>query len=429
MILNSNFQMGLIKENLLSKNSKIIIYSTYVVIFILAGAIFLNTTYQISKKNVEKRDQRFYLICASLMHIIASVTLIFTIVQISISHQYSNLIFYIIPYGSFILSIGFLSILSFKFFELYFNKKNYLTLLYGILFAIFSISILLLAFYLVDGLATHPLIIKPVPPRELIAGKYLVNIAFQNNIAKFYDILFFASFILAWILTVIMLKQYITRIGKYRFLVLVSIPLLFHLVRYEPILNLDQNILESGTNIIPSSLGQAFFLTLMNSDIQIGGIFFGLSFLIIALKLTNNQLRKIMIITVVGITLLFGSRDLHSIFVSSIPPGGVVTISFMVLGSYMILTSILTFLKLASRDKELYANLTSRIESDSVLMKNLVSSERKIQTIKLAKPIIDEYSTQWQKKHLDEELSPEEVKDIIGDIITELKAKKSKKSI
>ena len=109
----------------------------------------------------------------------------------------------------------------------------------------------------------------------------------------------------------------------------------------------------------------------MNSDIQISGIFFGLSFLIIAMKLKNTQLRRIMIITVIGIMLLFGSRDLHSIFVSSVPPGGVVTISFMAIASYMLLTSLVSFLKIASRDRQLYADLSRKIENDNVLLRNL----------------------------------------------------------
>jgi hypothetical protein len=148
--------------------------------------------------------------------------------------------------------------------------------------------------------------------------------------------------------------------------------------------------------------------------------------LIIALKLANLQLRRIMIIIVIGITLLFASRDLHSIFVSSVPPGGVVTISFMAVSSYILLASLVSFLKIASRDKHLYSDLTRVIENDSVLIKNLVLSEKKILTLNIAKPLID-YSMQWQQTHSYEELTIEEVKAIIQDVALELREKKSKK--
>jgi hypothetical protein len=345
--------------------------------FILTGLILLNST-NFSTQGSKERSGLIYIIAIFFIFIILSFTLILTIVQISISDSYSNRVFYVTSYFSFISSMGFLIILSFKFFQLYIHGKNYLTLSYGILFALFCMSILLILIYLIDGLATLPSVIEPTSPRALIAGQYSINVQFQNNIAKAYDIFFFISFILAWTLSVIILKQYSRRIGKYKYWLLVSIPLLFHLTRYGTILNLDLGFIESTINIIPSTVGEALFASLMKSDIQIGGIFFGISFLIIASKLKSSQLRNIMIIVVIGMTLLFGSRDYHSIFVPAIPPGGVVTISFMTIASYMLLSSLTSFVKLASRDKQLYADLTHRVENDSVLLKNILSIVDKI---------------------------------------------------
>ena len=344
----------------------------------------------------------------------------------SIFKSYSEFVFYLTSYISFGSSLLYLSILSSKFFQLFSVRKNYLTLSHGILFVIYCCSLLLLFLYLIDGLATHPSVIKPVPPRELIAGKYLVNVIFQANLGTIYDILFFTSFILAWILTVLMLRQYNQRIGKYLFWFLASVPLLFHAIRYEMLLDLGDTVLSSGTaNKIPASIGEGIFNSLSNSDIQINAVFFGIPFLLMALKLHDSQLRKVMILTVIGIMLLFGSRDLHSIFVSSVPPGGVVTISFMTIGSYLVSTSLISFLKLVTRDKQLYAYLTNKIEKDNKLFKDLVLSERKILTANMAKPLID-YSFQWQKDHSYEELSVQEVKQIIQEVTSELKERRTK---
>lgn len=424
MSLNSNFQMGLIRESLLSANSKLIIFSLFVLTFTLTGIILLKST-NLSVQDIKRENRRIYSGSIFSIYFILSFTLILTIMQISVSNSYSKLVFYITAYLSFTSSMAFLIILSFKFFQLYLHRKNYLTLSYGMLFALFCMSVFLILIYLISGLATLPQVIKFVPPRELVTNQWSINVQFQNNLAKAYDIFFSISFILAWTLSVIILKQYIQRIGKYKFWLLASLPLLFHLTRYQSILNLDLSFIQSSTNIIPSTVGQALFNSLMKSDIQIGGIFFGISFLIIALKLKNMKLKRIMIIVVIGITLLFGSRDLHSIFVPSIPPGGVVTISFMAIASYMLLSSLISFVKLASRDKQLYADLTHRVENDNILVKNLISSENEIQTLRLSKPLID-YSFDWQKTHSYEELSIEDVRDIIADIRTELKEKKLK---
>jgi hypothetical protein len=426
MIFNSNFQMGLLRESLLSAESKLVIFSLYVITFVVTGILLLSVTNQTSKEDIKRRTRQVYSISILAIYIILSITLIITLVQISLFNSYTRLVFYVTSYFSFISSMAFLMLLSFKFFRLYSSRKIYLTFAYGILFTLFYVSIFLMLIYLIDGLAIHPSVIKPISPRELIAGQYSVNLQFQNNISLTYDLLFFLSFIIAWILTVVMLKQYVVRIGKYRFWLLASIPLIFHLIRYETVLTLGQSIIEFGTNIIPSSIGEAIIITLMNSDIQFSGIFFGLSFLIIALKLKNTQLRRIMMLTVIGMMLLFGSRDLHSIFVSAVPPGGVVTISFMAIASYLLLTSLVSFLKLASRDKQLYADLTRRIENDSGLLRNLVLSEKQIMTINMTKPLID-FSTQWQNTHSYEELSIEEVRDIVQDVVLQLKEKKIKK--
>jgi hypothetical protein len=425
MILNSNFQMGLIRESLLSASSKLIIFSLYVLTFTLAGLILLKST-NLSIQGIKGGGRRIYSISMFVIYFILSFTLIFTITQIFISNSYSNLVFYVTAYLSFTSSMVFLIVLSFKFFQLYSQKTNYLTLSYGILFALFCMSILLILIYLTDGLAVLPSEIEPSSPRLLIVGEYSINVKFQNNIAKAYDIFFFISFILAWILSVMILKQYIHRIGKYKFWLLVSLPLFFHLTRYVSILNLDQGYIESSTNTIPSTVGQSIFTSLINSDMQIGGIFFGISFLIIALKLKSSQLKRIVIIVVIGIMLLFGSRDFQSIFIPSIPPGGVVTISFMAIASYMLLSSLTSFVKLASRDKQLQADLTHRVENDSILVKNLISSEKKIQTLGVLRPLID-YSVQWQKSHSYEELSMAEVKDIIDDVRSELKERNLKR--
>lgn len=399
MILNSNFQMGLIKEKLMSTSNKMIVFSAYLIIYVLSGLVLLNSTSRIiSPKNIPGNKKRIYSISILLVYSILSVNLIATMIQMYAFNFYNSIVFHLASYLSFISSLAFLLILSVKFFRWFFITRNYVTLSYGILFSLFSSSVLLALSYLKDGLATHPPVIVFVPPRVLNAGTYSINNVLQSNIAMTYDVLFFTSFIMAWILSVITLKQYIRRIGKLKFWLLVSLPLFFYMIRYEVIFTFfnQYNLNASGTSIIPSTIEQAFFITLINSDIQMTGIFFALSFLIIALKLKNQQIRRSMIVTVMGMMLLFGSRDLHSIFVSSYPPGGVVTISFMAIGSYMLFIGLSSFLRLAVRDKQLYSDLTKKIENEYSSLKSLILSEKKDMTLKMAKPLVD-FSIQWQK--------------------------------
>jgi len=305
--------------------------------------------------------------------------------------------------------------------------RNYFTFAYGILFAIYCLSLLLALIYLINGLATHPSTIHYSSPRELRAGTFSINITFQHNIALMYDISFIISFLLAWIVTVFMLKQYSRRIGKYKFWILVSLPLIFYLLRYEGIilsyLTVNEFILPSTIGSIYSSIGAAFFNAFINSNIQTSGIFFGFSFLAILFKLKDFQLRNDMIITVLGIIILFGSRDFYAIFLNSFPPSGIITISFMPIGSFMLLIGLISFLKLANRDKQFYTDIITKLENDTLLLKNILISEKEIETSKKIKPLLD-YSFQWQKEHEYKEMKVNEIKQIINDVISEFHEKK-----
>jgi hypothetical protein len=164
------------------------------------------------------------------------------------------------------------------------------------------------------------------------------------------------SFLLGWLLTVYMLKQYSRRIGKYKFWILVSIPLFFYLIRYEGIIlnyfNLDSIISLPVLGIIYPSIKDAIYTAFINSNIQTTGIFFGFSFVPILLKLKNLLLQNYMIITIIGMIILFASRDFYSIFLNSIPPNGTITISFMPIGAFMLFTGVISFLKLAAMKNE-----------------------------------------------------------------------------
>jgi hypothetical protein len=74
------------------------------------------------------------------------------------------------------------------------------------------------------------------------------------------------------------------------------------------------------------------------------GIFFGIAFWIIARSITPDSIiRKYMIISAYGLVLLFISYQVNGIVVTSYPPFGLVTISFMGLASYNMIKAAVPF--------------------------------------------------------------------------------------
>lgn len=189
IILDSNFLMGFLQEKLLQFNNKIMIFSIYVSVFVISNLLLLIMTYSIGYlKEIEVRYKKYYFMSIFIIYLVLSITLITTTIQISLFKSYSNIIFYLTSYISFISTLGFLSILSFNFYRWFLKGRNNFTLLYGILFSLYCVTLILALIYLISGLATHPSTINYTSPRELRGGTFSINIVFQNNIALVYDI-------------------------------------------------------------------------------------------------------------------------------------------------------------------------------------------------------------------------------------------------
>ena len=89
----------------------------------------------------------------------------------------------------------------------------------------------------------------------------------------------------------------------------------------------------------------------------------------------------------------------------------------------MLFTGIISFLKLAARDKEFYRDLIIRIERDISLVKNIILTEKETEISNKIKPLI-EFSDRWQKEHEYRLMKNEEVIQIIQDVISEVRERK-----
>jgi len=96
----------------------------------------------------------------------------------------------------------------------------------------------------------------------------------------------------------------------------------------------------------------------------------------------------------------------------------------MPIGVFMLFTGIISFLKLAARDKQFYRDLVIRIERDISLVKNIILTEKETEIFNKIKPLI-EYSNKWQKEHEYRLMKNEEVLQIIQDVIAEVRERKS----
>jgi hypothetical protein len=409
------------------KSSRIInisnteLYLIYSIIFIISNIVLLN----IVKDTISNLKQnRYFYFMVLIIQSLLSITLLTIYGQMIINSNYYNLLIFIIVYTSFLSSIGFLLILTIKLLRWFSLSPNYSVLMYGMAISFFILNTIIGLVYVSQVLSTHTDIIKPMSCRVLFGSLFHINPGLSIYLSNLYDITSIISFIALWFVTTIMLKQYSRNIGKIKYWILVSIPLIVFMTKYEIILYYflnDPAILEIFSSIRSNSILDQIVYTFLNSNLLIGGIFFAIAFLVIAKKIPKgHQIVNSLIISLIGMMFLFGSKNVSALIIPSYPPVGIVAISFMGLASYLLLVGIYSIATIAARDIRLRKYLSKKVENDTTLLSNIAYSESESEIQKNVKSLID-YSSQWQQNNTQHELNQQEIKEIVDDVISAVK--------
>ena len=140
--------------------------------------------------------------------------------------------------------------------------------------------------------------------------------------------------------------------------------------------------------------------------------------------------------------ILYGSIEIDTLLFATYPPFGVVTVSFIPMGAYLLFTGILLSARLVARDTELRREFYNTATSQMSLLKTIGVSEMEKELIKKYKSI-DKHTrsldkdSRFEKDNIKEalhglvdEMDKENAGEILHDVITELysKPKKNKNS-
>jgi hypothetical protein len=345
--------------------------------------------------------------------------------QIKLDAQYYNVLFYIIIYSSLISSSLFLAIAGIQFLRWFARGKNYLVVTYGLVMLVFCVSSIIGIVYLSEVSQSHNTIIKQSSCSAMFGSLHNIDPQFIDLLTNVYDIASFFSFILAWLATAFMLKEYSKRKNKIVYWFVITLPLIFFLSRYELALyyflnDQAENILAS-VSISSEIYGYTTLETIINSNLQLGGAFFGIAFLAIAVKLAGQpQQRRALILTGIGIMFLFASKDISTLITSSYPPLGAVSIAFVGLASYMIYLGIYSAATLTARDKKIRGFLKENVENNMMLLKSIASSQDKIEIERNVKQLLN-LSADFQEEGEQQDMTQEEMRELVKDVISEIK--------
>ena len=175
------------------------------------------------------------------------------------------------------------------------------------------------------------------------------------------------SFILTWIATVFLLHNYSRKLGRVKYWILVSIPLIYFLSQFQP---LFLNVFEPFRLSEPILFGVVYTL-FFSATIPAGGILFGIAFWSVARNMSRNIVKKYMMISAYGMMLLFSSNQASGLVLTPYPPFGLTTVSFFGLGAYLIFIGIYSSAISVAEDSSLRQSIRTLAMKESKLLDSI----------------------------------------------------------
>lgn len=410
----------------------------YVSVFVTLTILFVGTIIAllgfVGTGNSElglKRGLSFkttYLIIAVTLILLISIMIV--IIQSTMTlKSYKTLWLLAELYISHITALFFLIVLVLTFVDWIMTKRDKTLTLYTISFSLTAIAIIISMIYATYVLSHQPSSIRPWSFHLSLLNLPRAEAAIYFGPAL--DIISILSFVSVWIASAILLSTYSRRIGKIRYWTVISIPLLYFLFPFE------KNVVDLFQSLAISSpvLYGVLNVTIFSATKQIGALFFSLVFLAASSLVTKHEMRKYLLISGLGMAILYASIEIDTLLYATYPPFGVLTISFMPIGSYLLFTGIIRSATLVSRDRELRTEFYRSASSQLRLLKTIGVTEMESQLMKDYKSIEDRIPSSQEYSRLEkddikealhglvDEMDKESVREMLHDVLTELYAK------
>ena len=195
------------------------------------------------------------------------------------------------------------------------------------------------------------------------------------------------SFILTWIATAFLLKNYSKKIGEITYWILVSLPLLYFVGEYQPVFN----FLFSPIRDTDPALYARLFTIFFGLTRTVGAIFFAAGFWVIAKNIKSNEVKIYLRLSGFGILLVFVSTQVSGLVLVPYPPFGSVAISSMSLGSILTYLGVYSAAVSVSKDSKLRTEITKRIQ-EADLFGKIGWAQMEENLIKEVKPLMQRMS-------------------------------------
>jgi len=406
------------------------IFVVFSIIFATSSTILLNSVRKSMLRYSYKAplSLRYFQGIIIATQVLTIITILIIIFQMIILNKYSLTLLEAQTYLSHLSPLVFLSFLVFLFVGWLTSKKNYVIMLYAISFSLVSVNLvvsLIYIIYLQSYFSFSELPdVKPYP--FILYASNLPASPFTESLSTTFDALSMSSFLLMWIATAIFLSQYRHKMGKIKYFSLMSIPLIYYIFPFQSYFG---DIFLPLLQYSPVSYSIIYIL-IFSATKQVGALLFSLAFWTASTLVHNDRVRKSLLISSIGMAILFGTFEISPLQYHVYPPYGLVTQAFIPLGAYLLFVGIFTSAKNISRDAEVRKEFYKSAASQLSLLKAIGVSQMEKELENQVKFVHkrSRVSEKEEEAHLEEEnLEEENVKEILNDVLNELYYSKGKK--
>jgi hypothetical protein len=399
-----------------SSSVNIVIFIAFSAIFAFSGILLVTCVKPIISKTTYKLPKNlgnfYYIIFATLILTIGFLSV--TIFQIIAFNKYHILLLQAVTFISHVSALVFaipLVVILARWFK---SRKNYINLLYIMTFSLVSANIIIsLTYYEQILLRSNAIEIRPYRITTYVVAFF--STPADQSLSNAYNVIFILSFLVIWVATMALLNQYKYRLGKIKYYALTIIPLIYFIF---PFHTYFANLLSPFVLNSPIAVS-VIYTILFSASKQVGAFLFGLSFLIASAVVPNDSVKKSLLISCIGMVILFSSVEIRPLQYRVLPPYGLVTEAFIPLGAFMLLVGIFTSAVNVSQDGELRRDFRKSAIAQLNLLRTIGIAQMEKELVKNFKLIEKRYPSLESTQ----DYSEENVKQIVHEVLQEIKQK------
>ena len=386
------------------------IFSTLGVFSIISQLIILNFVYT---KNVPYEKSILWIMYKAMVLMQLAIIIILVMILIGVNFTLSyylvhlELVFMI----SSVTAVGVMGLLSYKFITWLKLNKSRITFAY--LFASLSLSInaIIGMIYVSDQFNYVSDVIQPKP-----YGGFIMHTRY-SSLTDLYTISSGVTFVLFWLGTVLLLQNYRKRLGAIKFWIIMLVPLLYFLSQFQPIVT---SVLLDYSSEDPMLFSIVYVLMLQVST-PVGGIMFGLAFMLVARKIQNEKVKGYLVISGIGLLLLLISYRPQEIITGPFPPFGLLSASFMGLASFLVFIGIYSAATSASQDSVLRQSIRKIALQEASFLDAIGTAEMDQEIERRAVNVAKEQQgTLTQQTGIQSSLTENDMKQYVSEVLKEI---------